>query len=127
MLQFIDKENEDTDDIIKNNVDKLEEEEQPKFKRRENRLVTSKFLRNKIEQVSEHEPLSKKLDNPNENEDEDEDDEDENLLEKSGNIHHAIVHVNAMKILDYPKIFEKDKKVNFCPDCYLPEETEGIF
>ncbi len=126
MLQFIDKENEDTDDIIKNNVDKLEEEEQPKFKRRENRLVTSKFLRNKIEQVSEHEPLSKKLDNPNENEDEDEDDEDENLLEKPGNIHHAIVHSNAMKILDIPKIFEKNKKVNFCPDCYLPEETEGI-
>ena len=31
-----------------------------------------------------------------------------------------------MKILDIPKSYEKNKKVNFCPDCYLPEETEGI-
>ena len=117
MLQLIENENEDSQDVLKKNIDKLEEE-QPTAKRKEKKLVTNKLLSNKTEQISEHEPLSKLL--------EDEDDEEENLLEKPGNIHHAVVHANAMKILDIPRKFEENKKVNFCPDCYLPEETEGI-
>ena len=66
MLQLIDMENEDSEDTLKKNVNKLEVE-QPTIKRKEEKLVTNKILSKETEQISKGEPLSKKL--------EDEDDE----------------------------------------------------
>ena len=130
MLKLIEGENDNSEDILKSNAEKLnkeleEQDSQQTIKRREKKLITNKLLKNKTEQLSENEPLSKKLDNPNQN-DEEEEEEEESTLEKPGTIHHALIHGNAMKILDYPDDYKNFKKVNFCTDCYLPEETEGV-
>ena len=130
MLKLIEGENDNSEDILKSNAEKLnkelkEQDSQQTIKRREKKLVTNKLLKNKTEQLSENEPLSQKLDNPNQN-DEEEEEEEESTLEKPGTIHHALIHGNAMKILDYPDDYKKFGRVNFCTDCYLPEETEGV-
>ena len=50
----------------------------------------------------------------------------EDALDKPGTIAKAKLHGSANRILNIPKTFESDQKVEFCDDCYLPEKTKGV-
>ena len=106
-----------------NRIDELQNEDDDNISetKRKSKDDKDKQLKIKNEETNEQTP-DKKLDNSADSDEEDED----NILEKSGNILHAKIHGNAMKILNVPDTYQKDQKVKFCSDCYLPEETEGI-
>ena len=106
-----------------NRIDELQNEDDDNISetKRKTKDDKDKQLKIKNEETNDQTP-DKKLDNSADSDEEDED----NILEKSGNILHAKIHGNAMKILNVPDTYQKDQKVKFCSDCYLPEETEGI-
>lgn len=49
----------------------------------------------------------------------------EDALDRAGTIEKAKKHASANRILDIPKSFG-NQKVEFCDDCYLPQETIGV-
>ena len=50
----------------------------------------------------------------------------EDALDRAGTIEKAKIHASANRILNIPKSFDRDQKVEFCDDCYLPQETKGV-
>ena len=87
------------------------------------------YSKQKLQIISPKEEVEEKI-NKEEDEVEDEDDLDEDLIEDNldqpGTIEKAKIHGNAKKILNIPKKIHTDKTINFCNDCFLPEETKGV-
>ena len=105
-----------------NRIDELQNEDDDV----ENISETKRKNKNDKNKIKNEETNDQTPDKKFDNSTDSDDDEEDNILEKSGNIYHAKIHGNAMKILNVPVTYEKEQKVKFCSDCYLPEETEGI-